>query len=101
MKFNSTFVVSFIKNDDDYYHYYYRMRGGYFILFCFILFFIWERGEMTRSTCLEDGDSSPKQSVEVFPVADATGIAVENLRARARSGAVLSHAKFTAKQIHA
>ena len=56
---------------------------------------------MTRSTCLEDGDSSPKQSVEVFPVADATGIAVENLRARARSGAVLSHAKFTAKQIHA
>lgn len=68
-----------------------------------ILFFgfLRKREEMTRSTCLEDGDSSPKQSVEVFPVADATGIAVENLRARARSWAVLSHAKFTAKQIHA
>lgn len=56
---------------------------------------------MSNTTCLEDGDCSPKQSVEVFAVADATGIAVEYLRARARSGAVFSHAKFTAKQIHA
>lgn len=53
------------------------------------------------TTCLEDGDGSPKQSVEVFAVADATRVAIENFGARARSGAVLAHAKFTAKQIHA
>ena len=48
MKFNSTFVVSFIKNDDDYYHYYYRMRGGYFILFCFFfVFYLRKRGNDT------------------------------------------------------
>ena len=56
---------------------------------------------MVTTTCLEDGDGSPKQSVEMFAVADATGIAAEYLRARARPGAVLAHAKFTAKQIHA
>lgn len=62
---------------------------------------IWSKSIMVTTTCLEDGDGSPKQSVEMFAVADATGIAAEYLRARARPGAVLAHAKFTAKQIHA
>lgn len=62
---------------------------------------VWGMYTTTMTTCLKDGDSSPKQSVEVFSVADATGVSVENLRARARSGAVLAHAKFTSKQIHA